>query len=1024
MAEYHDNYCIVQSGDTLSAIASHWGTTYQKLAEHNRISNPNLIYVGQRINRNNGPNPSPKPASSTSSKRVTIQHFGRQIGTDRTLFVMWTWDKNSQTDTYKVRWNYSTGNGVSFTGSDTTVSSSSPLQSVYNAPDNATTVRVYVKPVSKKHKVNGKETTYWTADWSTVKEYDFTTQPTTPSVPTVEIDGYKLTMSLDNIEGPATEIEFRIIKNHSTTYKTAKVEITKAHASFSLNVAAGATYTVQCRALKGKNYSEWSDQSSSYQAAPASVSGFQSCKATSTTSVRFKWAAANGAYSYEIQHAKKKSDFDVSDNVDTYTIGHEYGTEYEKTGLETGEQHFFRIRSVSENTQYSAWSKAVSVRLGEAPDVPTTWSSTSTAIVGEDVTFSWVHNSKDGSNLNRSRVEFKIGTETTLLVIPNDDPDSNTGSFKLSQIAKTTRSATLRKESSQSSEAIATVASNTVLLITGSAKNTYTPVIYVDPEHYYHRGWVSTQYLRTGFIAGTKIYWRVRTCGVTEEYGEYSIRRNVEIFTPPSLSMNIVDVDDDPIDEITTYPFFLSAEASPNTSSGQHPIGYHVEVISKKTYPTNDDVGKEIIIQKGQAVYSKTYDISDDLLIEFGPNNINLENNVTYTFKCTVTMNSGLTAESHENLKVAWADDADQPNLGFAPADYASVNLHPYCEDLSGHEVRDVLLSVYRKEFDGGFTEIIKDLDVSKTKVTANGNTSVTALKLRATPDYFASVVVNLPIGTEVTITGDPVISVKTLYDDVWIRENSDGSGEVLEKITTAGEVLELAGEVEGDFTKVQHNDIIGWVRSRYISWEPFYPATAIKSGVTYTGYAWDRYLTPNSVYITDPHPALDYARYRVVSKKKSTGHVSFYDPSSYPIGEKAIVIQWDETWSEYLTDGEDPLEDNASTGSFLRLPYNVDVSENNDIDVELIEYIGRKHPVSYYGTQLGQAASWSVEIDRKDTDTIYALRRLSVWPGDVYVREPSGSGYWAKINVSFSQTHCELTIPVSLDITRVEGGM
>lgn len=306
MAEYHDNYCIVQSGDTLSAIASHWGTTYQKLAEYNRISNPNLIYVGQRINRNNGPNPSPKSPSSTSSKRVTIQHFGRQIGTDRTLFVMWTWDKNSQTDTYKVRWNYSTGNGVSFTGSDTTVSPSSPLQSVYNAPDNATTVRVYVKPVSKKHKVNGKETTYWTADWSTVKEYDFTTQPTTPSVPTVEIDGYKLTMSLDNIEGPATEIEFRIIKNHSTTYKTAKVEITKAHASFSLNVAAGATYTVQCRALKGKNYSGWSEQSSSYQAAPASVSGFKSCQATSTTSVRFKWAAANGAYSYEIQHAKRR----------------------------------------------------------------------------------------------------------------------------------------------------------------------------------------------------------------------------------------------------------------------------------------------------------------------------------------------------------------------------------------------------------------------------------------------------------------------------------------------------------------------------------------------------------------------------------------------------------------------------------------------------------------------------------------------------------------------------------------------
>ena len=37
----------VQSGDTLSGIASKFGTTYQHLAEINGIANPNLIYVGQ-----------------------------------------------------------------------------------------------------------------------------------------------------------------------------------------------------------------------------------------------------------------------------------------------------------------------------------------------------------------------------------------------------------------------------------------------------------------------------------------------------------------------------------------------------------------------------------------------------------------------------------------------------------------------------------------------------------------------------------------------------------------------------------------------------------------------------------------------------------------------------------------------------------------------------------------------------------------------------------------------------------------
>ena len=42
-------YYTVRSGDTLSGIASKYGTTYQKLAQMNGIANPNRIYAGQRI---------------------------------------------------------------------------------------------------------------------------------------------------------------------------------------------------------------------------------------------------------------------------------------------------------------------------------------------------------------------------------------------------------------------------------------------------------------------------------------------------------------------------------------------------------------------------------------------------------------------------------------------------------------------------------------------------------------------------------------------------------------------------------------------------------------------------------------------------------------------------------------------------------------------------------------------------------------------------------------------------------------
>lgn len=40
---------VVKAGDTLSAIASKHGTTYQKIAADNNIMNPNIIYIGQRL---------------------------------------------------------------------------------------------------------------------------------------------------------------------------------------------------------------------------------------------------------------------------------------------------------------------------------------------------------------------------------------------------------------------------------------------------------------------------------------------------------------------------------------------------------------------------------------------------------------------------------------------------------------------------------------------------------------------------------------------------------------------------------------------------------------------------------------------------------------------------------------------------------------------------------------------------------------------------------------------------------------
>lgn len=60
-------YYIVQSGDTLSGIAEKYNTTYQVLAQLNGISNPNLIYPGEKILLPSGSNSSDSSSSGSSS---------------------------------------------------------------------------------------------------------------------------------------------------------------------------------------------------------------------------------------------------------------------------------------------------------------------------------------------------------------------------------------------------------------------------------------------------------------------------------------------------------------------------------------------------------------------------------------------------------------------------------------------------------------------------------------------------------------------------------------------------------------------------------------------------------------------------------------------------------------------------------------------------------------------------------------------------------------------------------------------
>lgn len=878
-----------EKGDTLFSIAKTYGkyipgsdNTYarvQTLAKLNDIDNPNCIVIGQVIKLSGK---ATKRSKTTGSKAI-IKAFGLQSNTDRTVYASWSWTKD-HTDNYKVIWYYATGDGMWFIGNDSTVTAK---QSIYTAPSNATKVKFKVKPISKKHKVNKKDTSYWTASWSTEKTYNFKyNPPSIPPVPTVTINNYKLTAELDNLDVNGTEIQFQIVKNDKSVFETGTATIKKKHASYSCTVTAGSEYKVRCRAVRGKEYSGWSEYSDAVGTIPSASKGFKTVKALSETSVYLDWYKVSNATGYEIQYTTQKQYFDSAPS-EVKTIKVESVVGY-VTGLESGLKYFFRVRATNSQGS-SAWTEIVSIIIGKAPSAPTTWSSTTTVVTGESLILYWVHNTEDGSSQTYAQLELDIGgTKTTKTIKNTTDEDE------------------------------------------------------VDKTSFYK---IDT----SSYTEGVQIKWRVRTAGITEVYGDWSVQRTVDVYAPPTLELGMTDYKGVSIDTLESFPFSISGLAGPNT---QRPIGYHLSIVSNETYETIDPVGNKQIVSKGEAVYSKYFDTTEELVEELSASDIDLENNIEYTVTCVVSMNSGLTAESSLTFTVSWTDIGYEPNAEISiNEETLSASIRPYCEYYpSVYYKVEYASNVYTVT-----SEVIDPID----------GTEISDI---ATEDGDA-------VYTGTTSDGNSIYYC--------IREADEA--ELIEGVTLSV----YRREFDGSFVEI---------------------ATEINN--------------TSNTFITDPHPALDFARYRIVAVTTETGAVSYYDVPGYPVGEKSIVIQWDENWTYFDTTEEDELEQPPWSGSMLKLPYNVDVSDDHSPDVSHVSYIGRKHPVSYYGTQLGETSTWNVDIRKDDKETLYALRRLAVWMGDVYVREPSGSGYWASITVSFSQKHLELKIPVSIRITRVEGGV
>lgn len=883
-------YTVVR-GDTLSGIAKRFNTTVSYLAKINNIQNVNLIYVGQVLKINETVTVKPSTGeqtvttstkTSSSATKATITAFGLQSDTDRTIFATWSWDR-SNTKEYMVYWSYSTGDGVMFIGNESTVTNK---QSIYNAPSNAKYVEFYVKPVSNTKKVNDKEVSYWTAGWSSKVRYDFSNNPPLkPSAPTVSIVDYTLTAKLENLNVNADEIEFQVIQNDSTVYKYGTSKIITNTASFAFVIISGYTYKVRTRSKRGNIYSEWSEYSSNLQTKPNPSSGITSCKATSETSVRLTWEKSSSAETYTIEYSINKEYLGES-NAST-TIDNIETTSYEITGLTRGTTYFFRVKCVNQQGS-SNWTDVVSVTIGNPPAAPTTWSSTSTAVIGEVIKLYWVHNSEDESNETKAEIIInKNGIETSYEILNETSEDNRYYSLSTS-----------------------------------------------------------------GYDDGTTVKWKVRTAGVTGEYGDWSAERTVTVYAPPSISLDITNREGDSIRIIDSFPFYIKGIAGPET---QTPIGYYITILSNETYETIDEIGNMKMISKGQEVYSKFYDTNLDLVLEMTPDSLDLENNIKYTIICSVTMNTGLNVEDALEFTVSWSDSIYYPNAEIAfDKKTLCTHIRPYCD-----------------EYPMIFYKVTYDSTTGEFKRT--------------------NMILEPLDGTSINNA-----TTERYNDLVFVGKNNQGN-------TIYFTV------VQSEQSKLVQNVTLSVYRREY-------DGRFVEIG--------KNIKNTDNTYITDPHPSLDFARYRIVAVDDSTGSISYTDIPGFYVGIKSVIIQWDETWGDFETTSETPLDEISWSGSMLKLPYNIDVSDSNSIDVSLVEYIGRSHPVSYYGTQLGISSTWNVAIAKSDKETLYGLRRLAIYAGDVYVREPSGSGYWANISVTFEQKHCEGIIPVTLNIKRVEGGV